>query len=105
MRVLPFKITKQQIVKNGDFAHIAKGTKNYLQCKFEFENTEDWDGYMIVAVFENQHKESARVVSDGLTCMVPDEMTDSKYFKIRLIGVKGGRNRITTNRELVSQEG
>lgn len=103
MRVLPFKITKQQIVKNGDFTHIAKGTKNYLQCKFEFENTEDWRGCKIIAAFENQIREAAAVVSDDLTCMVPNEMTDSKYFKIRLIGVRG-KNRINTNKELVSQE-
>jgi hypothetical protein len=27
MRVLPFKISNQQIVKDGDFTHITKGIK------------------------------------------------------------------------------
>lgn len=104
MRVLPFKISNQQIVKDGDFTHITKGTKNYLQCKFEFENSEDWHGCTIIAAFENQQKECAVVVSNELTCMVPNEMTDSKYFKMRLIGVRDSK-RINTNRVLISQEG
>ena len=106
MRVLPFKISNQQIVKNGDFTHIIKGTKNYLQCKFEFENSEDWYGCTIIAAFENQRKECAVVVSNELTCMVPNEMTDSKYFKMKLIGVRDSKRiNINTNRVLISQEG
>lgn len=105
MRVLEFKIDGQKLQRVGDFSHVARGTKNYLCCKFTFVDDVDWRDCVLVAAFENQYGvESAVLVGDDLTCLIPDDITDSKYFKIRLIGA-ADKKRITTNKELISQEG
>lgn len=83
---------------------MARGTKNYLCCKFTFSDDTDWRDCILVAAFENQYGlESAALVGDDYTCTIPDDITDSKYFKIKLIGVTDEKQ-ITTNKELISQE-
>lgn len=103
MRKLQFSINGQKLSKSGDMSHIVRGSKGYLLCSFIFDS-EDWTGYKIAAVFEVQDEEYAVPVSSSGECLVPDEVTDSSYFKLRLVGKKNDLM-LTTNRVLISQEG
>ena len=104
MRDLHFTIDGQKLSKNGDFSNIVRETKGYLKCCFSFIG-DDWKGHKVVAVFENSDsKEFAVSMNTDKTCMVPDEVTDGSYFKIKMIGVNDKR-RILTNKILISQEG
>lgn len=102
MRKINFKVDKQRLSKVGNFEHIVKGTKGFLQCVFSFDEENNWKDYNIVAVFEAGNVECA-VIVDNNTCIVPNEVTDLRCFKIRLIGIKESQ-RITTNKELIKQE-
>lgn len=101
MRTLDFKVDGQSLVKQGDFSKLIKGSKGYLQCKFDFSN--EWATYQAAAIFE--YKETTRLVAitDSL-CAVPDEVTDGGYFTIRLLGVKSSDQYFYTEKLLVEQE-
>lgn len=51
MRVLDFKVDGQKLQRVGDFSHVARGTKNYLCCKFTFSDDTDWRDCILVAAF------------------------------------------------------
>lgn len=104
MRTLQFSVSGQTLTKNGDFSKIVRGSKSYLKCYFVFEG-DDWKNHKVAAVFENSNGDEYPVAVnyDG-TCEVPNEITDSKYFKLKLVGSKN-EIRITTNKILISQEG
>lgn len=89
--------------RNGDFSNIVRGSKGYLKCGFNFVGDE-WSKRKIVAVFSTKEIQEYAVIVLQNTCKVPDEITDSDYFKMELIGAKG-TNRIKTNKILISQEG
>ena len=103
MRELNFTVDKQKLSKVGNFYNIVKGSKGFLKCRFNFEGT-DWMNHKAIAVFESNGEESAVWLNSDMTCMVPDEVTDGSYFKIKMIGVNDKR-RILTNKILISQEG
>lgn len=62
-------------------------------------DSSDWRGAKKVALFNEAY---AVAVDEALECDVPDEVTGSKSFKVRLIGQKGTM-RVTTNAVLVEQ--
>lgn len=103
MRTLQFNVSGQRLSKSGDFSHIIKGTKGYLKCEFDFQDT-DWYGRKVAVVFESKGKEYPVAVGTDKTCNVPDQVTSAKYFKMRLVGQKD-KTRIITNQVLVEQEG
>lgn len=103
MRILEFSVDKQKLVKSGDFSGIVSGSKGYLKCKFNFIS-EDWTACKVVAVFKHNNEEYAVAVNNDRTCMVPNEVTDGRCFKIKMVGVKGKDYSITTNKVLISQE-
>ena len=92
----------QNLSKSGDFSNIIRGTKGYLECDFNFIGN-DWKGYKPIAVFQNKNIEFA-VPIKSRTCIVPDEVTDSSSFVLKIIGVRD-KQKILTNRVLISQEG
>lgn len=103
MRILQFTVEGQRLSKSGDFTGIIRGSKKYLRSQFVF-NGSDWNGCKVVAVFQLKDKEYPVAIDSNRSCMVPDEVTDSSAFKIRLIGRKNDYQ-ITTNKVLISQEG
>lgn len=106
MRTLNFKINGQRLSKDGDFSNIIKGTKGYLKCAFKTDD-KDWINCRIIAVFETPNYEDAVVLKADNTCVIPDKITDSDYFRLHVVGTKTGDNNymIITNKELISQEG
>lgn len=102
MRTLQFNVNGQKLSKDGDFSEIVKGSKQYLKCQFDF--SEDWHGYKLIAVFVKDEKEAPVLIERDRTCLVPDEVTDDAFFKLWILGAKGS-SRITTNKILIEQEG
>lgn len=49
MRILQFKVTGQNLSKDGDFSSIVAGTRGYLQTAYNFDG--EWDGCKKAAVF------------------------------------------------------
>lgn len=103
MRALQFQVSGQSLKKSGDFAHIIRGTKNYLLCEFCFEGN-DWQRNKIVAAFVTRTNEYAVAVGANGICKVPNEVTDEKNYKIYLVGVRSDI-KIITNKVLIEQEG
>lgn len=99
MRILQFKVSGQNLSKDGDFSGIVAGTKGYLQTAYNFDA--DWDGCKKAAVFLKYDKEYPVPIMNG-KCAVPDEITEHKRWKVYLVGVKDGY-RITTNEVEVRQ--
>ena len=107
MRELNFTIDKQKLSKSGDFSNIIRGSKGYLKCRFNFEGT-DWLNHKLIAVFESNGEEFARKLNIDKTCIVPDEVTDGSYFKVRVVGAnlkQSSLSMITTNKLIISQGG
>lgn len=103
MRELNFTVDKQKLSKVGNFYNIVKGSKGFLKCRFNFEGT-DWMNHKAIAVFESNGEESAVWLNSDMTCMVPDEVTDGSYFKVKMVGVNHDST-ITTNKLVISQGG
>lgn len=101
MRTLDFLVDGQTLIRQGDFSKIIKGSKGYLQCKFDFSN--DWSTYQVAAIFEFKDITKMVQVEDS-TCNVPDEVTDGGYFTIRLLGVKTSDQYFYTEKLLIDQE-
>lgn len=103
MRILNFLADGQQLIKNGDFSGIVRGSKHYLKCQFNFKGN-DWLHNRIAAVFYKGKAEYVVPLPKDGSCYIPDEVTDIKCFKVKLIGIKND-TRINTNIELIEQEG
>lgn len=103
MRILTFSIEGQKLYKYGDFSHIVRNTKQYLKCSFNFVDA-DWSKYKRIAVFEFEDNEYAIPIAGDNTCVVPDEVTDRRYFKLKVVGVKKDGT-LTTTKEIIEQEG
>lgn len=98
MRVLHFVVDSQTLKKDGDFSNIVSGSKGYLACEFSLSDR-DWSDALKIALFDN--KIPIKMGRDNV-CYVPDEVTDGRSFKLRLVGKKG-LSIITTNNVLVEQ--
>lgn len=103
MRTLQFNIEGQKLMKEGDFSNIVRGSKGLLQCRFNFIGRDVLDS-KIIAVFERDKKEYAIPVDIDGTCMVPDEITDSPCFKLKLISVRD-KCKMSTDSIIIRQEG
>ena len=103
MRNLQFVVEGQKLSPTGDFSGIVRGTKNYLRCQFKFVDT-DWSGMVVAAVFEKRGIEYPVLIDSNRTCVIPEDVTSEKSFRLNLIGKTGNRI-IKTNKLLLSQEG
>ena len=99
MRTLQFKVTGQNLSKDGDFSGLIAGTRGYLQTAYNFDS--EWDGCRKAAVFCRYEKEYPVPIVNG-KCAVPDEIAEYKRWKVYLVGEKAGY-RITTNEVAVRQ--
>lgn len=97
MRTLTFAVDGQKLTKHGDFVGITAGSKGYLKCRFEL--TGDWVKAKKIALFNGEYP--AAVDSFG-ECLVPDEVTDGRSFKLYLAG-QNGKMRMVTNQVLIEQ--
>ena len=106
MRTLKF-IVEGQIIKqdpNCDFTNLVPGTEGYLRAEFSF--SPEWNGCVKVASFWSAVGDEypPQVLSDGVSCMIPNEATQRYAFKVRVIG-KNNTVRLVTNKAIVKQTG
>ena len=91
-RILTFKVSGQKIEKNGDFTHLVKGTRRYLQAAFSC--TPEWSNCKKAAVFFASGKEYPVPVA-GDKCDVPDAVAEKSIWELKLVGEKDGFRIIT----------
>ena len=106
MRTLKF-IVEGQIIKpdpNCDFSNLVPGTEGYLRAEFSFSS--EWKGCTKVASFWSAVGDEypPQVLTDGMSCLIPDEATQRYAFKVGVIG-KSANIRLTTNKAIVKQNG
>lgn len=99
MRTLQFKVSGQNLSKDGDFSGLVAGTRGYLYTAYNFDS--EWDGCKKAAVFSRFGKEYPAPIING-RCAVPDEIAEKDSWYVHLVGVKDGY-RITTNEVEVRQ--
>ena len=106
MRVLKFIVDKQIIKQdpNCDFSNLVPGTEGYLRAEFSF--SPEWKGCAKVASFWSAVGDEypPQVLTDGVSCIIPDEATQRYAFKVGVIG-KSATIRLTTNKAIVKQDG
>ena len=106
MRTLKF-IVEGQIIKQDpscDFTNLVPGTEGYLRAEFSF--SPEWNGCVKVASFWSAVGDEypPQVLSDGVSCLIPDEATQRYAFKVGVIG-KSNTVRLVTNKAIVKQNG
>ena len=106
MRTLKF-IVEGQIIKQDpscDFTNLVPGTEGYLRAEFSF--SPEWTGCVKVASFWSAVGDEypPQVLSDGVSCVIPDEATKRYAFKVGVIG-KSNSIRLVTNKAIVKQNG
>lgn len=105
MRTLKFIVDGQSIRPDPscDFSGIVQGTKGYLQAEFIFDD--EWKDLFKVAEFRKYLTSDAKPVPIvGGKCMVPEEVTDTRKWKVRIVGKRGDKRLTTNHAEVVQSE-
>lgn len=101
MRVLDFDVNNQKITKSPkcDFSGLVVGSSGFLYARFNF--SQEWTGYLKVAVFSCKSGEYPAKVQAGI-CEIPAEVLAEDSFKVSVVG-KRGDSRLPCNRVTVIQ--
>ncbi len=101
MLTLEFEVKGQRLfMVQSSNPMIVSGTKGYLRIHVSFSS--NWNGFKkVVSFYDNKNVEYPVELIDGY-CDVPDEVTNSKVFKLRIFG-KSRDSIISTSRALVRQ--
>lgn len=85
MRYLKFKVSGQNLRKEGNFDNVIVGSKGYLIACFDFDS--EWNKLAKVAVFKTQGTDDvpAIIASNGM-CKIPDAVTDGSYIEVKVVG-------------------
>lgn len=100
MSVLKFKVSGQSLTSLGSSSENIAGTKGYLTCNFD-TNDSAWIGCQIIAEFN----EKEAVLVRNKNCKVPDEYANRPIFSIRLHGIRGRNYHILTDKAYVELKG
>lgn len=103
-RILEFTVDRQRITrkKGCDFSHIVAGSAGYLKAKFYFAHSE-WEGCKKAASFWVNGEESAELLDETDTCLIPTEVLVGDRFSVSVTGVRP-EFKIVTNKIKVRQE-
>lgn len=103
-RILEFDVQRQRLTKNRncDFANIVSGTSGYLKAKFNFSQSE-WMGCRKAASFWLNDKETAVLLDENNSCVIPSEALIGDRFEVSVTGVRTNY-KIVTNKSVVKQE-
>ena len=103
-RILEFDVNAQRLTKKRscDFSNIVAGSVGYLKAKFYFSQNE-WRGCRKAASFWVDEKETAVLLDENDTCVIPTEVLVGNLFSVSVIGVRPNY-RIATNKTKVKQE-
>lgn len=97
--MLEFSVSNQ-LLSRLDGEQVVSGSRNYLECQFQF--SEDWTGLKKVAVFGHGQVEKAIGVElEEDKCRVPHEVIEPYGFQVTLYGSGGdaekGYTHVPTN--------
>lgn len=94
--MLEFAISNQ-LLSRLDGAEVFSGSRNYLECRFQF--SEDWDGLKKVAMFgHSQVEEPIGVELEEDVCQVPWEVIEPYGFQLAVYGTGGEKgSHVPTN--------
>lgn len=98
MRTIKFAVNQQRIKNKNSINHIYKGTDNYLQLNFTFN--EDWDACVKGISFIREGKNELPMVLHENTCVVPKEAFDNDQICFYLVG-KNNNYRIETHKFII----
>lgn len=106
MRTLKF-IVDGQVIKqdpNCDFDNLIPGTTGYLRAEFSF--SPEWNNRTKIASFWSRlgKEYKPQILSDGKSCLIPDEALEKRVFKVQILGRKN-EDIIKTNKVSVCQNG
>ena len=104
MRTLKYIVTGQKIERDlkCDFEDIKKGTNNYINLLFVFDN--EWkDTIKVISMKNSDGVETNRVLENNQVSL-PLQVTDGSLFYFELYGKKTDGTIIRTNIEYVWQE-
>lgn len=103
-RILEFDVNKQRLTKKKscDFSNIVAGSVGYLKAKFFFSQDE-WDECKKAASFWLDEEETAVLLDDNNTCLIPSAVLMAEKFYVSVTGVRTNY-KITTNKTKVKQE-
>lgn len=112
MKDLHFDVNGQRLTKANeeDFKHIVAKSKGYLRCMFSFDD--EWAGTKKAVLFTTSIRFKPDVVQDvvqdivrvdNVSCMVPDGVTDSNVFYVKIFGKRPGLV-LQTNWIMIEQE-
>lgn len=103
MRTLKYIVTGQKIERDlkCDFEDIKKGTNNYINLLFVFDN--EWkDTIKVISMKNSDGVETNRVLENNQVSL-PLQVTDGSLFYFELYGKKTDGTIIRTNIEYVWQ--
>lgn len=105
MRTLKFIVDKQLILKDPDcdFSGLIPGTDEWLKAEFSF--SAEWDGFAKTISFWSplgMPYPQCALQNDGV-CLIPEEATKMRIFKISVKGTKGEAT-LTTNKIAIIQD-
>lgn len=101
MRTLKYKVQGQKIIRDNtcDFSNIVRGTNNYINLIFEWD--EDWKNKAKVISLRNAEGiETNFAFRENV--LLPEVVTNGSMFSFVLYG-KDAVEKIQTNREYVEQ--
>lgn len=105
MRTLKFIVDKQLILKDPDcdFSGLIPGTDEWLKAEFSF--SAEWDGFAKTILFWSPLgiPYPERALYDDGVCLIPEEATKMRIFKISVKGTKGEAT-LTTNKIAIIQD-
>lgn len=107
MRVLKF-IVDGQILKQDpecDFSGLIPGSEQFLKASFTF--SPEWKSCTkVIAFFSRLGAEYPPcLLKDGISCTIPSEAVNAKYFKIQVIGKNKDGLKMLTNKIEICQNG
>lgn len=103
MRVLEFVVKQQRLMRkvDCDFSHIVAGSAGYLQAKFYF--SPEWSNHKKAASFWMDGKESAVLLDENDSCIIPTEVLTEKIFEVSVTGANDN-DVVPTTKVKVKQE-
>ena len=106
MRVIELKIANNELIPLSDMSHLIAGPTPYVGFRIT-QNDAAWDVVTNIAlVFECDKKQTMVQINSTVT-MMPEEVCNERYFKMRVIGLSGGpdpKTRLATSEIFVTQE-
>ena len=98
MRTIKFKVNQQRIRNKNSICHVYKGTDNYLNLEFEFD--ENWDGCKKAISFIRPEKKELAMILNNDSIIVPSEAFGDTQLEFYIVG-KNDDYRIETQKFII----